>query len=147
MILLSNAALDYVYEICIERRCFYVIVACNREADKSRVWDYLQNKVLNDISVGADERIFQFSHRQDPSLCFVNGSFIKVISARESARGNRAHLVLIDKNIPENIICETLGHIELGEIYWQLRENERQVEMYRNEIRSDRIRPLGVRRR
>lgn len=146
MILLSNVALDYAYEVCIERSVFFVVVACNEEAERCRAWDYLQNKLSDDINTGADERMC-ILHHGGQSLFFANGSFIKIINVDESARWNRAHLVLIDKNIPENVISETLGHIELGEIYWQLRENERQVEMYRNEIRSDRIRQLGVRRR
>jgi len=34
MILLSNASLDYAYQICKERNNFYVVVACSSEQEK-----------------------------------------------------------------------------------------------------------------
>lgn len=66
---------------------------------------------------------------------FHNGSYIKVISASDNARGNRLHLLIADEDINDEVLdcvlrrCEILESME--------RQRRRYAENLRTEFRAE----------
>lgn len=112
MLFLSNAALRYAVDVCQEREKHKVGIAIHGEDKRND----MRELILSMIS-GSDciERIK--NTKINFEIYFKNGSVIKFVYPSDSARGNRWHLLIADKEIPMDIIQNVLKHCEFLDWY------------------------------
>lgn len=101
MIELSDAAIAYAYNICTEKDRYKVIIACHKDAR-----EYYYKKLLSIIEANNVARIFQ------GDIYFKNGSLIRFIFPSETARGNRAHLLMVGDGICDEVLHQVLCPME-----------------------------------
>lgn len=129
MLWLSDEAIEYAVAKCRREPGYKVGIAINSRAKHNEVEMCLRG-CLRDTD--------EFRVRR--SVCnmmieFHNGSYIKVISASDNARGNRLHLLIADEDINDEVIdcvlrrCETLESME--------RQRRRYAENLRTEFRAE----------
>lgn len=129
MLWLSGEAIEYAVAKCRREPGYKVGIALNSRAKHNEVEMCLRG-CLRDT----DEL------RIRRSVCnmmieFHNGSYIKVISASDNARGNRLHLLIADEDINDEVLdcvlrrCEILESME--------RQRRRYAENLRTEFRAE----------
>ena len=129
MLWLSDEAIEYAVAKCRREPGYKVGIALNSRAKHNEVEMCLRG-CLRDT----DEL------RIRRSVCnmmieFHNGSYIKVISASDNARGNRLHLLIADEDINDEVLdcvlrrCEILESME--------RQRRRYAENLRTEFRAE----------
>ena len=113
MLFLSNAALRYAVDICLEKDKYKVGIAIKGEDKRS-----IMRQLILDMVVGSDfvETIRNSKHNFE--VCFKNGSRIKFICASDNALMNRLHLLIVDRDVSIDIVqcvlkpCENLEWFE-----------------------------------
>ena len=88
---------------CVVRAILYpgtkVVIASGRRSQAVNVLE----KIMLELKPNSPELAAEIDERQsrttgqNPQIVFHNGSYIKVVTASDSARGNRANLLLIDE--------------------------------------------------
>lgn len=122
MLFLSNAALRYAVDVCQERERYKVGIAIQGEDKRNAMRDLILSMVSDSDCV---ERIRNSKHNFE--ILFKNGSVIRFISTSDSARGNKLHLLITDKEVPYEVIqnvlkcCETLDWQEYTYEQYNLR--------------------------
>lgn len=113
MIYLSEEAIDYAIQMCVNHAGYKVIVVCS-----SRSRSYVKVELLSRVNVSKDINIQQSCGNL--SVRWTHGSSILLFSGEGNIRGSRAHLLIIDKNIsPECsyrwLPMETLGYEDFSD--------------------------------
>lgn len=99
---LTNESIRKAIDICIKENGYKVIIACTNKSLETTIemlCCMLQNtddvkKYVYNIAFSGDRK----------EVRFYNGSFIKIINNDTNARGYRIHSLLIDEDIPSNIV-------------------------------------------
>lgn len=74
-----------------------ICIAAGRRSQSINILEYIQNQLVpNSPNLKNEIRSIQISN-QKAEVLFHNGSFIKVVTASDSARGARAHVILLDE--------------------------------------------------
>ena len=126
MLWLSDEAIEYAVAKCRKEPGYKVGIALNSRVKHNEVEICLRG-CLRDTD--------EFRVRR--SICnmmieFHNGSYIKVISASDNARGNRLHLLIADEDINDEVLDCVLRRCEI------LESMERQRRRYNDEtLRRD----------
>ncbi len=87
-----------------------VCVAAGRRSQSINILEYIQNQFMIN-SPGLKREIKTITTAPNNPICiFENGSTIKVVTASDTARGNRANIIICDefRMIPESAINEVL---------------------------------------
>lgn len=113
MIYLSNAALKYAVDVCLELPTYKVIVCPELRAK----WDYILDQMVDYIP-SKDINICRILKNKsgDYYISFTNGSIIRIVPASDSSRGYRANLVVVDNKVDEDIINTVLRPIEIKQL-------------------------------
>lgn len=101
MLYLSRSALFYAVSICEEKDNYRVIVACGSEVGCEAVMEEFRYFNLEKDTQHIDRIV---KGRNNSYVQFKNGSIIKVIVARESARGLRSHLIIVSPEVNKEIV-------------------------------------------
>ena len=91
----SNSALRYAIDICKEKERYRVGIATLTEETKEQLLTFLRYD--NDI-----EKIT--NSKYECRVYFKNGSLIRFMDTSGNTRGRRYHLLIVDKNISEDIM-------------------------------------------
>lgn len=122
MLYLSDEAIEYAVNKCRRTDGYKVVVAVSN----GRTQQYLENILRNLLEGGNNFNVSRNgTHLQ---VEFANGSYIHVLPATEQSRGYRAHLLVVDENIDDNIIDEALRRLEILEWHDRRRRKERQLQ-------------------
>lgn len=99
---------------CCTRAILYpgtkICIAAGRRSQSINVLEYIQNQ-LKANSPNLDNEIDHITIQQNKAECvFKNGSVIKVVTAADSARGNRGNILIIDEYrlVSEDVVNEVL---------------------------------------
>lgn len=92
MLFLSNAALRYAVDICLEKDNYKVGIAVIGEDKRNTV-----QQMILDMVTGSDYIESVRNSKYNFTIDFKNGSYIKLINASDNSRGNRLHLLIADK--------------------------------------------------
>ena len=98
-IYLSYSSLQYAVNICQEKEMYRVGIAIKDKISNQESKVFLLTLIKDNNNI---EKIFNSSH--EFKICFKNGSLISFINTSGNARGIRRHLLIIDKNISEDVI-------------------------------------------
>lgn len=113
MLFLSNAALRYAVDICLEKDKYKVGIATKGFEKR----DIVRQQIL-DMITGSDCVEHIRNSKYNFEVQFKNGSVIKLILASDSSRGNMLHLLIVDREISIDVVecvlkrCELLDWIE-----------------------------------
>lgn len=107
MLFLSNASIKYAVDICQEKEKYKVGVAIKDE-DKRNI----MRQLILDIVADSDcvETIRNSKHNFE--ICFKNRSRINFIFPSDSAKMNRLHLLIADRNISIDVMQCILKPLE-----------------------------------
>lgn len=113
MVYLSNAALRYAVNICLELPNYHVII-CPKSRNEwkdiiDQIVDYIPSLAINVNRI----------HTAKSSNCFIeffNGSVIKFVAAHESSRGYRANLVEVSSEVSDEFINAVLRPMEIKQL-------------------------------
>lgn len=113
MIYISNAALRYAVNICLELPNYHVII-CPKSRGEWRdiidqIVDYIPSLAINVSRI----------HTVKSGNCFIeffNGSVIKFVAAHESSRGCRTNLVIVDSKVNDEFINAVLRPMEIKQL-------------------------------
>lgn len=118
MLWLSDEAIEYAVAKCRRERGYRIIIAI---PNRNRIQDI--EYVLRGLIRDADEAVIR-RPQGGLNVEFNTGSCIKVLSASDSARGHRSHLLIADKCIDDEIIdCVLRPYENLDRIDRQNRRN------------------------
>lgn len=113
MIYLSNAALRYAVNICLELPNYHVVICPefrNERADFiDQIIDYIPSFVTN----------INRAKKTKSGNCFIefsNGSIIRFCPANESSRGIRANLVIASSKLDKDFINAVLLPMEIKQL-------------------------------
>ena len=110
MIYMSNAALRYAVNICLELPRYKVLICPELRSEWSDIMDQLVDYIPSlNLNV---HRILK-SRTGDCRIEFTNRSTIRFVLASDSSRGYRANLVIVDSKIDEDIINTVLQPKEI----------------------------------
>ena len=108
MIYLSNSAIQYAVNLCVEFEGLKAIIVSPDSDTRNRVAHYLRSIILQE-----DEDDPQLKLADNTYLLrFPNGSFIKVIGASANIHASRAHLLVVDINTDKEIVNNVLKPLE-----------------------------------
>lgn len=111
MIFLSKAAIRYAINVCQEFDNRKIGIAIQKASKRNEIRELMLDSLLNHEFV---ERIVNSEYNFE--IRFDNGSVIRFVYPSDNARGNRVHLMIIDKDIPIDIIS-VLQHCEILDWY------------------------------
>ena len=97
MIFLSNAALRYAVDICLEKDKYKVGIAIFDEDKRAAAHQFVYSMVSDSDYV---ENIRNSKYNFE--VHFKNGSAIKFVYPSDNARGHRFHLLIEDKDNPKD---------------------------------------------
>lgn len=127
MLYLSKAAVDYAMAICASKPRYRVVIATATERDRDNIIQYIEGS-----HEWSPDRIFKGSNK---CAEWTNGSKINITYAHTSSRGMRAHLVIADENINDEIINAVFRRIEILEQADRMRRNHfDDVYEHRNDV-------------
>lgn len=116
-----------------------ICIAAGRRSQSINILEYIQNQfMINSPSLKCEIKNITTS-QNNPFCLFENGSIIKVVTANDTARGNRANIVICDefRMIPETAINTVLRRLTSDERHPPYRDNpeyahisERNKEIY-----------------
>ena len=135
MLWLSDEAIEYAVAKCRREQGYRIAIAVPNRNRVQEI-DYALRSHLRDTD--------EFRARRGGGLAieFHNGSYIKVLTASDNARGHRVHLLIADEDIDDEIIScvlrpyETLEHLE--------RQRRRNTDLFRAEYLSRPMEPTGL---
>ena len=108
MIYLSNSAIQYAVNLCVEFEGFKAIIVSPDSNTRNRVAHYLRSIILQE-----DEGDPQLKLADNTYLImFPNNSTIKVVGASADTHAIRAHLVVVDINTDKEIVDKVLKRLE-----------------------------------
>lgn len=110
MLFLSNAAIRYAVDICQEKEKYKVGIAIRGEDKREVVRELISSMISNSDCV---ERIRDSKYSFE--ICFKNGSIIRFIHPSDSSRGQKLHLLIVDRKIPIDIVQNVLKRCEIIE--------------------------------
>ena len=120
MIFLSKAAVRYAIDVCQELDNRRIAIAIQTVDKRNEIRELMLDTLLNHERV---ERII--NSRNNFEILFDNNSIIRFIHPSDSARGNRVHLMIVDKDIPIDPIQNVLKCCEILDWY-EYRYNQSQ---------------------
>lgn len=106
MIYLTDAAVQYAANICSELAGYKVTIACDREKANQLI-----EKLLSTVSNDDITKVY------DKALIFKNGSSIRFVPASEFARGAKAHLLIVDHKVNDELLHQVLLPMETIDWY------------------------------
>lgn len=106
MIYLTDSAVKYAANICSELAGYKVTIACDREKAHQLI-----EKLFSIVSNDDITKVY------DNALIFKNGSSIRFVPVSESARGVKAHLLIADHNIKDELLHQVLLPMEIIDWY------------------------------
>lgn len=113
MIYLSNAALRYAVNICLELPNYRVVVC----PESRNEWADLTDQIINYIpSLAININRVIKTKSGNCFIEFVNGSIIQFCSANESSRGLRANLIIVSSKLDEEFINVVLRPMEIKQL-------------------------------
>ena len=109
MIYLSNAALRYAVNICLELPNYHVVI-CPESRSRQRecidqIIDYIPQLAIN------TNRIYK-TKSGNSFIGFINGSVIRFCPANESSRGIRANLIIASSKLDKDFVNTVLLPME-----------------------------------
>ena len=113
MLFLSNAAIHYAVDICLEKDKYKVGIAVKGFEKRDSVRQQILDMVAGSDCVGHIR-----NSNYNFEVQFKNGSRIKLILASDNSRGNKLHLLIVDREISIDIVecvlkrCELLDWME-----------------------------------
>lgn len=107
MIDMSNAALRYAVDVCVEIPEYSIIVFVNSHVG----FDYAKDKIKKRL-INRPVRTRSYSD-VNFSVLFDNGSSITIVYGTNNARGLLCKLAIVDAGIPEPIISNVVRPAEL----------------------------------
>ena len=113
MIYLSNAALRYAVNICLELPNYRVVICPEFRSE----WEDLMDQIVDYVPSLAEN--INRATKTKSSNCFiefVNGSIIQFCSANESSRGLRANLIIVSSKVDEEFINVVLRPMEIKQL-------------------------------
>ena len=113
MIYLSNAALRYAVNICLELPNYHVIICPESRSE----WGDLIDQIIDYIP-SLTENINR-TKKTKSGNCFIeftNGSIILFCPAKENSRGMRANLIIASSKLNENFINAVLIPMEIKQL-------------------------------
>ena len=87
-----------------------ICIAAGRRSQSVNVLEYIQNKLIPN-SRNLENEVKYIRIQQNNAICmFRNGSYIKVVTAGDTARGNRATILIVDeyRMVPEETVNTVL---------------------------------------
>lgn len=110
MIYLSNAALRYAVNICLELPNYHVVICSESRSE----WGDLIDQIVDYIP-SLSENINRAKKTKSGNcfLEFSNKSVILFCSAKESSRGTRANLIIASSKLDKNFINTVLLPMEI----------------------------------
>lgn len=113
MIYLSNAALRYAVNICLELPNYHVII-CPKSRNE---WEDIIDQLVDYIpSLGINVNKISKSKSGDCCIKFTTGSIIRFVLASDSSRGYKTNLVIVDSEVDEDIINTVLRPMEIKQL-------------------------------
>lgn len=112
MLWLSKEAVEYAVAKCRRERGYKVGIALNTGARRTHIEHWFRDCISDADTLRVRRNGYNMM------IEFHNGSYIKVISASDNARGNRLHLLIADEDISDEVLdcvlrpCEILESIE-----------------------------------
>lgn len=106
MIYLTDSAVQYAANICSELAGYKVTIACDREKANQLI-----EKLLSIVSNDDITKVYS------KALIFKNGSSIRFVPVSESARGAKAHLLIVDHKVKDELLYQVLLPIETIDWY------------------------------
>lgn len=134
----SFVAAVYSSTRCILYPGTKICIAAGRRSQSINILEYIQNQLIpNSPNLKNEIKSIQISN-QKAEVLFHNGSFIKVVTASDSSRGSRAHIILLDefRMINEEIVNTVIKKFTSDERhppfvdnpqYKHLRERNKQI--------------------
>lgn len=119
MLYLSEEAMDYAMAMCKRNRGYRVVIVTSSEQRKEFILHYIGGS----RDWNPQRRMIHYYHPQYAEL--DNGSVIDIVSASENARGRRAHLVIVDDEVSDELINSVFRPIEILE---QVERRQRRYE-------------------
>ena len=113
MIYLSNAALRYAVNICLELPNYHVVICPESRSE----WGELIDQIIDYISSLAIN--INRAKKTKSGNCFIefnNGSVILFCPAKESSRGMRANLIIASPKLDEDFINAVLIPMEIKQL-------------------------------
>lgn len=135
MLWLSKEAVEYAVAKCRRERGYKVGIALNTGARRTHI-EYWFRDCISDVDTLRVRR-----NGYNMMIEFHNGSYIKVISASDNARGNRLHLLIADEDISDEVLDCVLRPCEILESIERLRR--RNEDVFIAEYLSRPMRPTG----
>lgn len=105
MIFLSDSSVRYAVDICRKKEGYNIVIAATKESR-----DIAIEKLLLLTMDADDVRII--NSYNNFKIMFDNGSLILLISAEDSSRGHRAHLLVVDELASEEYVHTILRPME-----------------------------------
>lgn len=113
MIYLSNAALRYAVNICLELPNYHVVIC----PEFRNEWVDIIDQLIDYIpSLGINVHRILKSKSGDCCIEFTTGSIIRFVPAHDSSRRYRTNLVIVDSKIDEDIINTVLRPMEIKQL-------------------------------
>lgn len=114
---------------CCERAVLYpgtkICIAAGRRSQSINILEYIQNQLVPN-SKNLEKEIRDIRISQSSAICrFWNGSYIKVVTAGDSGRGERAHILIMDEYriISEEVVNTILRKFTSDERHPPYRDN------------------------
>lgn len=99
---LTNESIRKAIDICIKENGYKVIIACTNKSLETTI-EVLRCMLRNTKNV--EKHVYNIAFSGDrKEVRFYNGSFIKIINDDTKARGYRIHSLLVDEDIPSDIV-------------------------------------------
>ena len=115
MIYLSDSAIRYAVLLCMEKEYYKIHIATFSRVGAG-IW-FSKIKELKEYDKNKVRRA-TLMYDENGLIEFTNGSTIRISAPKESCRGQRCHLLIVDDEIKEDVIrnvlrpCETLDYKE-----------------------------------
>ena len=113
MIYLSNAALRYAVNICLELPNYRVVICPEFRSE----WGDLIDQIIDYVPSLAEN--INRAKKTKSGNCFIeftNGSIILFCPAKESSRGMRANLIIASSKLDEDFINAVLIPMEIKQL-------------------------------
>ena len=115
MIYLSDSAIRYAVLLCMEKEHYRIHIATFSRVGAG-IW-FSKIKELKEYDKNKVRRA-TLMYDENGLIEFTNGSTIRISAPKESCRGQKCHLLIVDDGIKEDVIrnvlkpCETLDYKE-----------------------------------
>ncbi len=108
MLYLNKAAIDYAVAMCASTPRYKVVIAVGGRWGGYYVFSYIMNSVKRSPRMVVSGSTLE-------SIEWQNGSTIRIVPCSNNSRNLRAHLVIVDNNVDEDIVNTVFRRIEILE--------------------------------